>query len=179
MAKVADDLALKFLEKGEQIATNWIADQAAMKTATDLGNLGSGVTSFIAAAVKAIAAGAGETAAGVSGFLAPVLGPAAVPAGLAAGAAISAGAKGIGMMDIGAWDIPQNQLAMVHKNELVMPASEAGAFRSLLSGAASGQGLGGGDTHNHVWNINGASPADTARQVAKYWEQNPSQRFKF
>jgi hypothetical protein len=71
---------------------------------------------------------------------------------LAAGAAIEAGAKGIGMMDIGAWDIPQNQLAMVHKNELVMPAPEAGAFRSLLSGAAQGSSGGGGDVHHH-WNV--------------------------
>jgi hypothetical protein len=84
-------------------------------------------------------------------------------------------------MDIGAWDTPQNQLAMVRKNELVMPAPEAGAFRSMLSGAAQGGGgSGGGDTHNHFWNIRGAqSPIETARAVAKAWNANPSLRFRF
>ena len=42
---------------------------------------------------------------------------------------------------------------MVHRNELVMPAAEAGAFRSMLSGQASGtgatSGASGGDTHHH------------------------------
>ena len=91
---------------------------------------------------------------GVSGFLAPVLGPAAVPAGLAAGAAISAGARGIAAFDIGAYNVPRTQMALVHQNELIMPAPEAGAFRSLLSGAAQGGGGSrGGDVHHHTWNI--------------------------
>jgi hypothetical protein len=156
LSKIAEDIAFKWIEKGEQIVTNWLADQMAMKTATNVGNLSSGITSFIADALKAVAAGAGETAAGVSGFLAPILGPAAVPAGLAAGAAISAGARGIGAMDIGAYNVPHDQIAMVHKNELVRPAPEATQFRANLSAQAAGgdqaSGSRGGDTHH--WNIN-------------------------
>ena len=186
MAKIAEDLALKFGEKGEQIATNWIADQAAMKAGASLSDLGSELTSFLASAAKAIAAGAGETAAGVSGFLAPILAPAAVPAGLAAGAAISACAKGIGAMDIRAWDVPSNQLALIHENELVMPAPEAGAFRSMLSGGAQGGpgGRSGGDLHVHV---NAMDSQDVvralsnnlhplSRMLAKHWNANPSLR---
>ena len=48
------------------------------------------------------------------------------------------------MMDIGAYNIPTDQLAMVHKNELIMPAPQASAFRSMLeSGGAGGGGQGG------------------------------------
>ena len=58
----------------------------------------------------------------------------------AAAAAAYAGTMAVAAFDIGAWSIPHDQLAMVHRNELVMPAAEAGAFRGLLSGAASGGG---------------------------------------
>lgn len=40
-------------------------------------------------------------------------------------------------MDIGAWSIPQDQLALVHKSELVMPAAEAANFRDMLSRGSS------------------------------------------
>jgi hypothetical protein len=83
------------------------------------------------------------------------------------------------MMDIGAYNIPTDQLAMVHKNELIMPAPQASAFRSMLeSGGAGGGGQGGGDTHN--WHISGAqSPIETARAVAKIWKDNFSLRPKY
>jgi hypothetical protein len=44
-----------------------------------------------------------------------------------------AGAASIASFDIGAWNIPQDQLAMVHKNELVMTASQGDAFRNLVN----------------------------------------------
>src|SRR5271170_3549597 len=43
---------------------------------------------------------------------------------------------------------------VVHRNELVMPAAEAGSFRSWLSGQTQGGAQGGGGvTHNHHWNV--------------------------
>jgi hypothetical protein len=186
MARIAEDIALKFAEIGEHKLMEGIANQAA----SAFGDLGSSFAGLAAQALKAIAVGAGETAAGVSGFLAPVLGPAAVPAGLAAGAAIEAGAKGIGMMDIGAYNIPSTQLAMVHKNELVMPALEAGAFRSMLSGAAQGRGGGAdGGVHNHfhISAVDSQSFVDMLRNhssplsriVADATTRNPSLRGKY
>ena len=105
---------------------------------------------MLASMLKSVPASASETFAGVFGFLAPVMGPAAAgPAAAAQGAVLSVAA-----FDIGAWSIPQDQLAMVHQNELVMPAAEAGAFRSLLSqqanGGAVGAGAQGGETHVHL-----------------------------
>jgi hypothetical protein len=103
---------------------------------------------ILGSVMKSITASASETFAGVFGFLAPVMGPAAAgPAAAAQGVVASVAAY-----DIGAWSIPHDQLAMVHKNELVMPAAEAGAFRSLLSNQVQGAGGGqsGGDTHVHL-----------------------------
>lgn len=180
MVKALEEVALKLVEIQETNLTKGISDQLS----STFGDVGSAITSVIANAIKGIAAGAGETAAGVSGFLAPVLGPAAVPAGIAAGTAIFSAAKGIGMMDIGAWNVPSDMPAMIHRNELVMPAAEAGAFRSVLSGLASGQS-GGGSTHTHYHsgdvNINGTGlePREIARQVAQHWNRDASIRPKY
>jgi hypothetical protein len=128
--------------------------------------------------LKSVTASASETFAGVFGFLAPVMGPAAAgPAAAAQGAVLSVAA-----FDIGAWSIPQDQLAMVHRNELVMPAAEAGAFRSLLTqqanGGAGGSGApGGGDTHVHL-NVNALDASsvknwlgNNSRQIMKAMNQ--------
>jgi len=64
--------------------------------------------------------------------MAPLLGPAAAGPAAAAQATV-AGAASIASFDIGAWNIPQDQLAMVHKNELVMTASQGDAFRNLVN----------------------------------------------
>ena len=36
------------------------------------------------------------------------------------------------------WKVPTDQLAMIHQNELIMPAAQAGAFRDMLTGASTG-----------------------------------------
>ena len=47
------------------------------------------------------------------------------------------------------WQVPSDQLAMIHHNELIMPAAQAGAFRDMLTGAASGGGGGAPAVHVH------------------------------
>jgi hypothetical protein len=86
----------------------------------------------------------------------------------------------VAAFDIGAWSIPQDQLAMIHRNELVMPAAEAGAFRSMLSQQANGAGArvqGGGDTHVHL-NVNALDAGsvktwlgNNSRQIMKAMNQ--------
>ena len=74
------------------------------------------------------------------------------------------------MMDIGAWNIPTDQLAMVHKNELVMPAPEAAQFRANLSAQAAGGGGGlAAAIRITTPGISAARkvPIDTAREVAR------------
>lgn len=128
-------------------------------------------------ALRAITIDAGQTAAGVAAFTAPFTGPAAIGLGEAAGASV----LGMAAFDIGAWQIPGNQVAMVHQNELVMPAAEAGAFRNMLSTAAAQGKDGGGNvaihpqTNFHVSAIDGASTASFLRQngpgIAKALDQ--------
>jgi hypothetical protein len=122
---------------------------AAARSGVSAGEAVAGQASTLASVLKSITASAAESFAGVFGFLAPVMGPAAAgPAAAAQGAVLSVAA-----FDIGAWSIPQSQLAMVHQNELIMPAAEAGAFRSMLSAQAKGGGAGAssaGDTHVHL-----------------------------
>ena len=99
------------------------------------------------------AAGAYAALAGIPGigpFIAPAASAAALAAVLSLGASIASAAGGWG-------DIPQDQMAMVHKNEMILPASIASPLRaSLANGGApalaslsSGGNQGGGDTHIH------------------------------
>jgi hypothetical protein len=38
------------------------------------------------------------------------------------------------------WSVPADMLTLVHHNELIMPAREAGAFREMLGGGERGGG---------------------------------------
>lgn len=95
-----------------------------------------------AAMIRSILSSAAETFAGVFGFLAPVMGPLAVGPASAAQATVAGMAGAVASADIGMWQVPKDMLTLVHHNELIMPAAEARAFRSLLgdkgaSGTAS------------------------------------------
>jgi hypothetical protein len=166
--------ALSMVGEGQKTAAAQAG--AAARAGVSAGEATAGQASIFAAALKSITASASESFAGVFGFLAPVMGPAAAgPAAAAQGAVMSVAA-----FDIGAWSIPHDQLAMVHENELVMPAAEAGAFRSMLSQQASGGGAGaqsGGDTHVHL-NVNALDAGsvktwlgNNSRQIMKAMNQ--------
>jgi hypothetical protein len=75
----------------------------------------------------------------------PIVGPAAAPAAAtAAEAAVMAFAPMASAA--GGWErVPADQMAMIHKNEQVLPASYAEGLRNLVK-----NGGGGGDTHVHA-----------------------------
>jgi len=78
-------------------------------------------------------------------------------------------------------NIPSDQFAMVHKNELVMPAAQAGALGDMLSGGGADGGGGGRPVninptvHFGVNAIDGASTAqffrDNGRNLMKAAEE--------
>ena len=104
-----------------------------------------------ASMLKSIFGSAGQAFAGVFGFMAPVMGPAAAgPAAAAESTVISVGTGLVAAADIGMWKVPTDQLAMIHQNELIMPAAQAGAFRDMLTGASNGTGGGGAAKAVHV-----------------------------
>jgi hypothetical protein len=156
-----------------------VAGNAAM-AASDQASAAGGALAWVGNALKAIVADGAQTFAGVTAFLAPVMGPAAIGPAAAAQATVLAAGGAVASADIGMWQVPGDQLTMVHHNELIMPAAEAGAFRSLLSGMVGGaQGGGGGSvTHNHTWNINSNArdPRQVAKEVAAEFNRNPSLR---
>jgi hypothetical protein len=169
MKKVLGDVVIQGIEWFEKLAVNFVLQQgimnqaktagSALQIAADQAAAAGGLSALLSQAFKAVAVDAAQTFGGVAAFLSPVMGPAALGPAAAAQAAVLS----VASMDIGAWRIPDNQLAMVHRNELVMPAAEAGAFRSMLSGAADGAGGGRNPvsiaptTHFHVNAIDGAS----------------------
>ncbi len=134
------------LDIAKNIATHAMGEEA-MTAATQLGvsartaSQAAGSVADIAgkaaAVIKSIMASSAKAFAGVFGFMSPLLGPAAAGPAAAAQATV-AGVASVASFDIGAWNIPQDQLAMVHKNELVMTASQGEAFRDLVNNGARG-----------------------------------------
>ncbi len=175
MFKIADAILQSFIKMGVDMVADWMKKQialvvlsqtaegqktaaalagAAAQTAAATTGAAAGAAAQKGAATVAIATDAGVAGAGVTAWLAPFIGPAAIGAGDTAAATVF----GFNAFAVGAWDLKQDQLAMVHKGENIMPAPEASAFRSMLSGAAKGGGQGaarqsGGDTHVHNWNL--------------------------
>ena len=117
---------------GEQAMTEATQLGVSERTAREAAGSVADIAGKVAAVIKSIMASSAEAFAGVFGFMAPLLGPAAAGPAAAAQATV-AGAASIASFDIGAWNIPQDQLAMVHKNELVMTASQGDAFRNLVN----------------------------------------------
>jgi len=196
MRSLTQAVVSQFVRMGVEVVADWAKKQLAMaalslagegqktaaasagaaaRTGISAGEAAAGEATVFASILRNITASASETFAGVFGFLAPVMGPAAAaPAAAAQGAVLSVAA-----FDIGAWSIPQDQLAMVHQNELIMPAAEAGAFRSMLNSHANGgsQAQSAGDTHVHL-NVSAMDAASVkswlganSRQIMKAMSQ--------
>jgi len=159
---------------GEQAMTGaTVAGVAARSAAVASGSVAD-VAAKLTSVIKSIMSSAAETTAGVTGFLAPVLGPGAIGAGAAAGAAV-AGLASAAAFDIGAYRIPSDMLSIVHKDELVMTAPQAGAFRNAMSalsnGGAAGDNAGGGDTHQHFHYAPNVSAVD-GQSVGAWFRSN-------
>jgi hypothetical protein len=147
---VLEDLLIKFIEWGEATVVHQIATEAAKTAATTAGvaartgaeqaGAAASLATQAATMVRSILSSAAEAFAGVFGFLAPIMGPFAAGPATAAQATVASMAGAVAAADIGMWRVPEDMLTLVHHNELVMPAAEAGAFRGLLSSEASGGG---------------------------------------
>ncbi len=141
------DLVIKWIEAVEKLVVQWVAGEAAKtaatnagaaaRTASGAGEASAGIAMDAMTAIKSIITSAAEAFAGVFGFLAPVLGPGAAGPAAAAEGMVLGKAGAVTSADIGMWQVPGDQMAMIHRNELIMPAAQAGAFRDMLSGAAA------------------------------------------
>lgn len=184
---------------GHKIA-EWIGLETAKTEATGVGAVTrTGIAaaadvatagSAVAGATTAIVADASAAEAGAYAATAPIpyIGPIlAVAAGAAALAAVLA-MKPSGSFATGAWSLPSDMIAQVHKGEMIIPAGPAAAIRAGGGGnAPSGGGDGGGDTHFHINALDAGSfmalmrsnPRVLADTVSGHWQNNPSSRPRY
>jgi hypothetical protein len=175
-----EDLLIKFIEWCETSVARYVLAEAmktaattagvAARTGAEQGGAAASLGAQGATMIRSILSSAAETFAGVFGFLAPVMGPLAIGPAAAAQATVAGMTGAIASADIGMWQVPKDQLALIHQNELVMPAGPAGALRDMLTNNPSaGAGASGGNvaihptTHFHVNAMDGASVASWMR----------------
>ena len=154
-------------EKGKYLAITAAGAAAATamvaaNTAAFSGTLGmiSAMATAISSIVPVGPAMAAAMMTGVAGATAALTASStAATAGITAAATAS-----IPSFDVGAWELPFDTLAMVHKREMIVPANFADKARALASG--ENNGTGGGDTYQ----ININSP--DAKAVKRLFEEN-------
>ncbi len=178
--KALESLVNKGIDLIGQQVSKWLAGELAQTAATVTGTAartaaatagaGAALGAQTAMAVHAITIDAGQAAAGATAFSAPFLGPAAP----AAGAAVEAETLAFAAFDIGAYNVPRTQMALVHQNELVMPAPQAGAFRSLLEGG----GGSGSKSVNVNPSVNFNVSANDGDSVKSFFSNNRREMMK-
>jgi hypothetical protein len=172
--KVLDQILSMFIQSQVKMVANWLAGQLAQTMATTTSQTAqtAAVTAGVAARTGAESAGsaassaatissvlhsimasAGETFAGIFGFLSPVLGPAAAGPAAAGEASVLAVAGGLAM---GAWSLPSDMIVQAHRGEMVIPAGVTPWAQGLISGPANTPGVSTVHVH-HATNFNVAT----------------------
>jgi len=134
-AAIMKDAAGKFEEMVLQMALDWVRAEV-IKLASSKATAAATVSGNAAEAGSAAMASAAQD------------GPYGWMIAIGAGLAVYGAAKGLLNSAAGGWDnVPSDQLAMIHKNEMVLPASLAQSVRQ----AAAGGSMGGGNMTNHFY----------------------------
>lgn len=136
------------------VIEKWIEQQISAFLFKRTAQAADGLASVTSNAAVAGAAAFASTAA------IPIIGPELAPAAAAAAFAGAMTFAPLASAAGGFWQVPSDQLAQIHTDEMVLPSWAAGPLRSIIGGgaansnapAAANQG-GGGDTHYHNYNI--------------------------
>jgi hypothetical protein len=176
VANISQSIIAEFVNLGVKMVTNWIASELAMTTATEAGATartaaeGEGMAAGLAMkalnAVKSIVTDSAQAFSGIFAFLAPILGPAAAGPAAAGEATVLAAAGGIASAADG-WVVPSDQLAMVHQNEMILPANISQGLQGMIS-AGSGTGTGASPV---VINVSAIDSQD----VKRFFQSNGTQ----
>ena len=134
------------------------------RQAATLAARAAGRAAEIAANLATIQGDAAKAAAGAYSAIVgiPYVGPALAPAAAAQALAAVEAFTPMASFDIGAWSVPHDMPAMVHRGETILPRPFADDFRSVMSGRGGGGGEGGpsiGEMHLHVNAADGDSVA--------------------
>jgi hypothetical protein len=129
-------------QSGEMAKTSAVAAGTAARTGLEASASNAFMANTAGAVLKSIMASAGETFAGVFGFLAPVMGPAAAGPAAGAQAAVLSVGTGLASFAAGAWDLPKDMIAQVHEGEMIIPSRPPALFRDMMSqGVATTQSV--------------------------------------
>ncbi len=172
VANITQSIIAEFVNAGVKMVTNWIAAELGMTAATEAGSAartaaeGEGLAAGLALkalnAVKSIVTDSAQAFAGIFAFLAPIMGPAAAGPAAAGEASVMAAAGSIASA-AGGWVVPSDQLAMVHQNEMILPASLSQGLQGMISGGGGGGAV--------VINISAIDSQD----VKRFFQNNGSQ----
>jgi len=148
VGNIAQSILAEFVNLGVKMVTNWLASELAMTTASEAGaaartaaegeGMAAGLAIKAANAVKSIMTDSAQAFSGIFAFMAPIMGPAAAGPAAAGEATVMAAASGIASA-AGGWVVPSDQLAMVHQNEMILPAGISQGLQNMIS---SGGGAG-------------------------------------
>jgi hypothetical protein len=152
---------------GEAAKTAAVTAGVAARTGAEASGSTAGIASTISGVLKSITASAGETFAGIFGFLSPVMGPAAVGPAAAGEATVLSVATGLASFAGGSWSLPSDMIAQVHQGEMIVPAGPAAAFRSMME---SNSGVAGTVHVHHATNFN--LSAMDSRSVRQFFKDN-------
>ncbi len=160
---------------GEATKTGATAAGEASRTAIETAAQAEGFAGKIAKLALEIDADAAAAAAGAYKALAgiPIIGPVL---GAAAAAVVFTAVSAYGAMlpsAAGGWEVPQDTLAYVHKNEMILPADISGGLRGMVAAGAGARAAGGGDVHHH-WTVNTLD----AKSFAQMLDDNGSALWK-
>jgi hypothetical protein len=112
--------------------TTGAATRTGAETAAQASSAATTATSNTGRAESNIGVAATGAAAAVAAV--PLAGPALAPAAAASTAATLQPYAAMAALDVGAWDVPRDMVAQIHKNEMVVPSDFASGLRGQLSG---------------------------------------------
>lgn len=170
---VADWLAgVTTHQAGESAKTAATVAGVTTRTGAEEAGAAASLATQAGAMIKSIMASAAETFAGIFGFLSPLMGPAAAGPALAGQATVAAAAAAIPSFAVGAWSLPGDTLANVHRGEMIVPAAATPWAQSLMAQAAGGKTgpapAGAGDVHFHVSAVDAAGVKSFFRSNARH-----------
>lgn len=194
MNAILGDMVIKAIEGFEKMAVQWVAHELVQTAATEAGVTartsasvaGDAITltSQISKVLSSIWASVAETFAGVTGFLASVMGPYAPIAGAGVAAGVAATALSMGKFDVGTDMVMKTGLALIHQGETIIPAAQgSGPFTGEASAGSSQRSVA-----FHISTLDGPSFAQWLRggggdQIAKHvahaFNTSPSMRPRF
>ncbi len=147
--------------QSETTKTAATAASQSARTASHLAGEGARATSTAAALatskamqaaanVATVEADAAVAAAGAFAATAaiPYVGPVLAPAAAAEAYGEVSAFAALASFDVGALSVPHDGMAMIHRNEMILPPPQAQVMRDVLGG--DGGGGGGGDIHLHI-----------------------------